>query len=155
MIYTKRVRDVMIFVNQYYAQHNVVDKGGFPYIHHVLHIAEQMETESACIVALLHDICEDYKTLPYSNLRTEELKAIKILAKTDDENYDEYIRRVGENELATTVKLVDLLHNLNGTRLLKDVDYYLSSEIHQQRRLKYIKAYEYLYYKSKNEVFKF
>ena len=35
------------------------DKGRLPYVTHPLHVAESMETEDECVVALLHDVLED------------------------------------------------------------------------------------------------
>ena len=35
------------------------DKSGLPYITHPLHVAESMESEDECVVALLHDVLED------------------------------------------------------------------------------------------------
>lgn len=57
MIYTKLTRKAMNIA--YNAHINQYDKTGVPYIYHPIHIAEQMDTEIECIVALLHDVVED------------------------------------------------------------------------------------------------
>ena len=57
MIYTVNTRKAMEIA--YKAHHGQVDKSGVPYIFHPIHLAEQMDTEDECIVALLHDVVED------------------------------------------------------------------------------------------------
>ena len=43
----------------YKAHEGQTDKAGVPYIFHPIHIAEQMDSEESCVVALLHDVIED------------------------------------------------------------------------------------------------
>ena len=57
MIYTPKIKKAMIIA--YNAHNGQVDKSGIPYIYHPIHLAEQMNTETECIVALLHDVVED------------------------------------------------------------------------------------------------
>ena len=57
MVNTKLTRKAMKIA--YNAHINQVDKSGVPYIYHPIHLAEQMNTETECIVALLHDVVED------------------------------------------------------------------------------------------------
>ena len=57
MINTKLTRKAMIIA--YEAHKNLVDISGVPYIYHPIHVAEQMDTEYECIIALLHDVVED------------------------------------------------------------------------------------------------
>ena len=52
MINTKLTRKAMIIA--YQAHMNQFDRANVPYIYHPIHLAEQMETEAECIVALLH-----------------------------------------------------------------------------------------------------
>ena len=106
----------------YEAHKNQYDKAGVPYIFHPIHVAEEMSTEITCIVALLHDVVED------SNITLEDLskyfdstiiEALRVLTKKDGDDYVEYIKRVKTNEIATLVKLKDLEHNMDLTRLDK------------------------------------
>lgn len=106
----------------YEAHKNQYDKAGVPYIFHPIHVAEEMSTEITCIVALLHDVVED------SNITLEDLskyfdstiiEALRVLTKKDGDDYIEYIKRVKTNEIATLVKLKDLEHNMDLTRLDK------------------------------------
>ena len=104
----------------YKAHEGQTDKAGVPYIFHPIHIAEQMDNEESCIVALLHDVIEDSNiTLEYLSKYFSEdiIEALRILTKEENDDYVEYIKRVKTNKLATKVKLKDLEHNMDLTRL--------------------------------------
>ena len=49
MIYTPKIKKAMIIA--YNAHNGQVDKSGIPYIYHPIHLAEQMNTETECIVS--------------------------------------------------------------------------------------------------------
>ena len=66
MVYSELTKKAMNIA--YDAHHGQYDKGGVPFIFHPIHLAEQMETEEECIVALLHDVVED------SDVTFEELE---------------------------------------------------------------------------------
>lgn len=97
------------------------DRGGLPYVYHPIHLAEQMHDETTIIVALLHDVVED------SNYRLEDLKqlgfgeqvldALTLLTHDDSVPYLEYIAAIRDNPIARTVKLADLEHNSDLSRL--------------------------------------
>ena len=57
MIYTDMTKLAMRVA--YKAHDGQVDRTGVPYIYHPIHLAEQMDSEDACVVALLHDVVED------------------------------------------------------------------------------------------------
>lgn len=103
------------------AHKNQLDKSGMPYVFHPFHVAEQMGDEISTIVALLHDVVEDSKyTLDDLNemgFPKIALDAIEILTHKKEEPYMEYISRVACNEIASKVKLADLEHNSDLTRL--------------------------------------
>ena len=104
----------------YKAHEGQTDKAGVPYIFHPIHIAEQMDNEESCVVALLHDVIEDSNiTLEYLSKYFSEdiIEALRILNKEENDDYVEYIKRVKTNKLATKVKLKDLEHNMDLTRL--------------------------------------
>ncbi len=44
---------------------NITDKGGQPYILHCIRVMNQMDTEEEKIVAILHDVIEDSKTVDF------------------------------------------------------------------------------------------
>ena len=57
MIYTSMTIKAMKLA--YKAHEGQVDRSGVPYIFHPIHLAEQMDEEISCTVALLHDVVED------------------------------------------------------------------------------------------------
>lgn len=119
MIYTKKTKIAMKLA--YEKHHGQVDKSGLPYIHHPLHLAEQMNTEEACIVALLHDVIEDTNTtfedLEAFSFGEEIIDALKLLTRNKDEDYFVYVERISKNPIAKQVKIADLMHNSDPTRL--------------------------------------
>ena len=104
----------------YEAHKNQVDKSGVPYIYHPIHVAEQMDTENECIIALLHDVVED-TNVTFKQLEEvfskEIIDILKLLTREENIEYDEYIKRIKNNSIACKVKIADLTHNLDKTRL--------------------------------------
>ena len=118
MIYTKNTRKA---INIAYSAHmGQKDKFGIPYIFHPIHLAESMETEDECIVAILHDVVED-TDVTFEELEKEFSKkvidALKLLTHDKKTPYKEYILNLKENPIAKKVKLADLKHNSDTTRL--------------------------------------
>ena len=141
MINTKLTRKAMIIA--YEAHKNQVDKSGVPYIYHPIHVAEQMNTENECIIALLHDVVED-TNVTFKQLEEvfskEIIDILKLLTREENIEYDEYIKRIKNNSIACKVKIADLTHNLDKTRL----DFV--TEVDLKRNEKYKKALQILYY---------
>lgn len=119
MIYTELTKKAM---NLAFKKHlNQIDKSGLPYIFHPVHIAEQMDDEDSVIVALLHDVMEDTQT-DINELRTygfseTVIDALVLLTHNKKINYETYIQNISQNPLATKVKIVDLQHNSDLSRL--------------------------------------
>lgn len=139
MINTKMTREAMKIA--YNAHYNQFDRAGVPYIYHPIHLAENMDSEIACVVALLHDVVED------TDIRMEELaktfpkeviEILKLLTHDKEVDYMEYIKGIKENAIARKVKIEDILHNADETRL----DTITEEDI--VRREKYKKALEFL-----------
>lgn len=120
MINTKLTRKAMIIA--YNAHMKQFDREGVPYIYHPIHIAEQMDTETECIVALLHDVVED-TDITFEQLEKdfppEIIAVLKILTHDEKVDYMDYIKKVKENPIATKVKIVDIMHNSDESRLDK------------------------------------
>lgn len=118
-----------------------VDKSGQPYIDHLIEVANQMDSVEAVMVALLHDAMEDQgvtrRFLISQGFPDEVIEAITILTKTDDD-YMSYIQRIKQNDLARVVKIADMRHNSDLSRL-KSV-----SEKDIARKEKYLKSIELL-----------
>lgn len=98
-----------------------VDKASVDYIQHPLYVASQVNTEQEKAVALLHDVIEDSDItaadLFASGLSNEVVTAVQILTKKKGQSYQEYLGKVKSNNLARVVKLADLKHNSDLSRL--------------------------------------
>lgn len=144
MIYTALTMKAMRVA--YDAHHGQLDKGGAPYISHPLHVAESMTDESATIAALLHDVVEDtYLTcedLLREGFPKDAVEAVRLLTKNDSVPYDEYVRRVKENPIARRVKISDLRHNMDLSRIGMTEETMTGSV--RARREKYAHSLEYL-----------
>ena len=118
MIYTPNINKAINIM--YNAHKEQYDKGNYPYVFHPYHIAEQMNTEDEIIVALLHDVVEDTNItiddLSKEGFDSNIIEALKLLTKKTN-NYEEYISRISTNPLAKKIKLADLNHNLDITRI--------------------------------------
>jgi len=124
------------------AHYGQKDKGGKDYIYHPLYVASLMQSDDEKVVALLHDVIEDSSMtlaeLQRKNIPYHIIEAVKLLTKSKGVDYWEYLEIIKTNPLAKTVKLADLLHNSDISRL-KNV----SSEDYQ-RVEKYKKAMNFL-----------
>lgn len=98
-----------------------VDKAGQPYILHPLRVMLQVTGETAQIVAVLHDLIEDTETtfeeLRQQGFSEEVLTALEGVTRRDDETYQEFILRSGQNPISRQVKLADLQDNMDIRRL--------------------------------------
>lgn len=120
LIYTDLVRQA--FKLAYEAHYGQFDKAGLPYILHPIEVAEQLDSEYEMCVALLHDILED-TTVTAEQLRekfpVEIVEAIKLLTRSENMSYMDYVRRAKTNPIARKVKMADLRHNMREDRLLE------------------------------------
>lgn len=119
-----------------------VDKAGVAYIQYPLYVASLVEGELAKTIALLHDVVEDsawtLEDLRMEGLPEEVVQAVGILTKNRDESYEEYLMHVKQNPLARQVKLADLQHNSDLSRLTT------VTEIDRKRAEKYRQAIAFL-----------
>lgn len=97
------------------------DKAGKPYIEHPLHIANLMSTEEEACVALLHDVVEDsdwtIDDLAKEGFSKEVLNAVEALTHDNEVAYFDYIASIRENPLAVKIKIADLRHNSDISRI--------------------------------------
>lgn len=119
MIYTKLTKKAMKICFE--AHKDQVDKSGMPYVFHPFHLAEQMQDEYTTVAALLHDTVEDtditFEYLAEQGIPEEVISAIKLLTHDESVPYLDYVRIIKENDIAKAVKLADLRHNSDLTRL--------------------------------------
>ena len=145
MIYTDKTKKAMEIM---FKQHkDQLDKSNTPYVFHPWHVAENQEDEQRTIVALLHDVVEDtdmtLEDIKNEGFDEETIEALKLLTHKDGEDYYEYVRRLSDNPIAVDVKLADLRHNSDLSRLNK------VTEIDLQRVKKYKKCIDFLEMKKK------
>ena len=119
MIYTSFTKKALNI--SFDAHKNQLDKSGMPYVYHPFHLAEQMDDEYTTCVALLHDVVEDtditLDDLKKEGFPKEVTDAIALMTHDDDVPYLEYVAKIKKNPIATSVKLADLKHNSDLTRL--------------------------------------
>lgn len=118
MIYTQLTNRAMRIA--YEAHHGQTDQSGQPYIFHPYHLAEQMTDETTVCVALLHDVVEDTAvTLEEleKEFPAEVTEAVRLLTHEEGTDYFEYVRNIRQNPVAKAVKLADIAHNSDETRL--------------------------------------
>ena len=117
MIYTPMTVKAMKLA--YDAHEGQLDYNGVPYIFHPIHLAEQMDDEISCTVALLHDVVEDTE-VTLEDLKREFPKdvtdAVALLTHDISMDYFDYVRAIRTNPIARTVKLADIAHNSDETR---------------------------------------
>ena len=132
MINTKLTRKAMIIA--YEAHKNQVDKSGVPYIYHPIHVAEQMNTENECIIALLHDVVEDTPvTLDEVKRKfgqdvamlvdgVTKLNQVPIFDKEEQraENVRKMILAMSQDIRVIIIKLADRLHNMRTLKFRPD-----------------------------------
>ena len=98
-----------------------VDKSGMPYVFHPFHLAEQMDDEMSTVCALLHDVVEDsemtFDGLSDMGFPSEVIEVLRLLTHEDEVPYMDYVREIKDNPVARKVKLADLKHNSDSTRV--------------------------------------
>ncbi len=119
MIYTELTKKALKL--SFEAHKDQIDKSGMPYVFHPFHLAEQMDTEEKVIVALLHDVVEDtdYSLKGLENMGFPESVIRSLALLTHDKNvpYMDYVARIKDDPIARAVKLADLKHNSDLSRL--------------------------------------
>ena len=119
MIYTAKTKQALKLC--FDAHKEQTDKSGLPYVFHPFHLAEQMETEETTIVALLHDVVEDtdYTLTDLAEMGFDKaiIDALTLLTHDDDTDYMDYVRAIKSNPIAKAVKLADLRHNSDLSRM--------------------------------------
>ena len=96
------------------------DKAGRDYFTHPEAVAAMLETPEEKTVGYLHDTVED------TDVTVEEIRAVfgdeiadavALMTHTDGVPYMDYVKEIGKNPLARKVKLADLTHNMDISRI--------------------------------------
>ena len=119
MIYTPMTKKALKLCFE--AHKDQIDKSGMPYVFHPFHLAEQMIEEKTTVVALLHDVIEDTEytvnDLRAMGFSEDIIEAISLMTHAADVPYMEYVKNIKTNPIASVVKLADLKHNSDLSRL--------------------------------------
>ncbi len=119
MIYTDLTKKALKLC--FDAHKNQVDKTGLPYVFHPFHLAEQMNDEISTVCALLHDVIEDtpYTLLDLKNMGFNDtvIEVLTLLTHNENVPYFDYVKKIKNNEIAKKVKIADLKHNSDVSRL--------------------------------------
>lgn len=125
------------------AHGNTLDREGQPYILHPIRVMMQQTSETARIVAVLHDVVEDtdvtFDDLRSAGFSEEVLEPLQLITHDDDSSYEDYLQRLSHHPIARKVKIADLKDNINPLRLDKITDYDV------ERMRKYHRALEMLH----------
>lgn len=128
---------------------NKFDKVGKPYILHCFEVMRKVpsDDEELMCIAILHDVVED-KVCTIDFLISEGfsdrvIQAIELLTHDRDKvAYDDYVRNLAPNKDARIVKLADLQHNSQITRLKGITDKDLARMAKYHRNYTYLKEYK-------------
>ena len=119
MIYTELTKKAMKL--SFKAHRDQVDKSGVPYVYHPFHVAEQMQTEETVIVALLHDVVEDtgytLDDIRAIGFPERVVNALALMTHDKSVPYMDYVAAIKNDPIARAVKIADLEHNGDPSRL--------------------------------------
>ena len=98
---------------------------GIPFILHPLEVAQILSTmtddQEVITAGILHDIVEDtaytIEDLAAMGFGNQVLDAIRLMTHTDGVSYMDYVAKIKTNPIARAVKLADLAHNSDLSRL--------------------------------------
>lgn len=119
MIYTALTKKALRLC--FDAHKEQTDKTGMPYVFHPFHLAEQMTDEISTVCALLHDVVEDtdytLEDLTKMDYPSEVIDVLRLLTHDSEVPYFDYVKTISANPIAKQVKMADLAHNSDVTRL--------------------------------------
>lgn len=129
MIYKKSKREIEMTGTEMVAAAKLIaklahkgqkDKAGMDYFTHPEAVAAMLDTPEEKTVAYLHDTVED------TDVTVEEIRsvfgneiadAVALMTHADGVPYMDYVKEIGKNPLARKVKLADLTHNMDISRI--------------------------------------
>lgn len=98
-----------------------LDKGGNPYILHPQAVAASLDSTENKIVAYLHDVVEDteitLEDLEKMGFTYRIVNSVRILTKSKDISYDDYLKSIKKDSNAWRVKIADIKHNMDISRI--------------------------------------
>ena len=141
MIYTPMTKKALRLC--FDAHREQVDKTGLPYVFHPFHLAEQMKDEASTVCALLHDVVED-TDYTLDDLRSmgypdEVVDALALLTHDPAVPYMDYVKIIARNPIARKVKMADLRHNSDLSRMDEIDEWAVKRTAKYQKALRYLK----------------
>lgn len=124
------------------AHRGQVDDGGIPYFEHPRQVANMLSDPVLKAIAYLHDVLEDTavsKEDLFEAFPRQVAETVVLLTHRPEEPYEAYIRRIAADPVARKVKIADLTHNMDLSRLKEVTPYAL-----KRLEVRYKPAYEYL-----------
>ena len=127
------------------AHKGVKDRGGHDYINHPIRVMHAMSNDQEKIVAILHDVVEDsdwtFDRLKEEGFEDSVIQSLRCVTKySEEEDYQEFIKRAATNKIATKVKMADIEDNLDLSRLGTLTEKDLTRIEKYKKALKYLKA---------------
>jgi (p)ppGpp synthase/HD superfamily hydrolase len=101
-----------------------------PYVNHPEAVAKSLEGENPDVIATawLHDVLEDTEVtiseLKNAGIPVRVIEAVALLTRWDGQSYADYLHWVSQDEIASKVKVADILHNLSDAPTEKQVAKY-------------------------------
>lgn len=103
-----------------FAHYEQKDKAGVAYYLHPRAVAAKLTEEDEIITALLHDTLEDTSVTEATirNLFGDTVAdAVVSVTRKEGEDYFDFVRRAKQNPIGRKVKIADLEHNMDVSRL--------------------------------------
>ena len=143
MIYTPLTKKALRLC--FDAHREQVDKTGLPYVFHPFHLAEQMKDEYSTVCALLHDVVED-TDCTLDDLRSmgfpdAVVDALALLTHDPAVPYMDYVKVIATNPIARKVKMADLRHNSDLSRMDEADEWALKRTAKYKKALAYLKCH--------------
>ena len=129
------------------AHNGQFDKAGRPFIEHPQFVSGRCVTEKAKIAGWLHDVVEDTE-VTLEDLRThgfdeDVIEAVRCVTKTGTFDENTYYFGIHNNPVAKEVKLADLTHNMDLSRIPEGATKEYIDEM-VKKRDNYMRYYNYL-----------
>ena len=99
-----------------------LNEDGESRIIHPLRLMNSINDMEAQVVAILHDILEDYTLVREDDLRRKGIdekyiQSIRLLTRDESKSYKDYIKDISKDYFATIVKIEDLKYKMDLCRL--------------------------------------
>lgn len=122
------------------------DKGGNDYYEHPLAVMRMVNGGDEAVVALLHDVVED-SNIDLDYLRSEGFSetvifAVDCITRRKSESYEDYLKRLVQSDVAIAVKIADMKHNSDITRIPNPTKKDCDRVNRYQKKIEFLKSYQ-------------